>query len=154
MIELIFLCLFVASLAAKTRTILIFGLVYTSIQIAHHFAFDGESALYYWLAMTCPLVSMGPSVYLSVKFQTKWQLLPLSIIMGLSIIHGYYGLTVYKAYGDVEALNLYGFVLYALVIAGLLWSHNVGQLDGLGGNSDVLNRAPLWGLAGSNAGSK
>ena len=150
----VFTFLILASIVARTKPLMMFGCFYSVVHVAHQLTFDGGGAAYAYAAITGSLLCIIFLAYLSVKYQTKWQLLPLSIIMFASIIHGYYGLVVYNMHADVELLNIFGFAIYVSVIAGLLWSHDIGELVGMDGDSDIRNRSPLWGLAGSNAGYK
>jgi len=154
MLYLVFAIILAVSFVAQTKPLVIFGVFYSVLQLAHHLAFDGGTAAYSYASMSGSLASLILLAYLSVKYRTKWQLLPLSIIMFASIIHGYYGVVVYNMYSDVETLNVIGFAIYAFVIAGLLWSHNIGKLVAVGGSSSVRSRSSVRRLGVFDAGGK
>lgn len=154
MLLLTFVCLLVASAASKSAPIRIFGAVYSVLSIAHQLMFDGGTAAYAFSAMSVPLCGILILLTLSVKYQTKWQLMPLSIIMFSSIVHSYFGIIVYTSGADVGILNELGFLVYAAVIAGLLWSHNIGELVRMGGSNNIRCSSSIWRLAGLNAGDK
>ena len=153
-LALTFVCLLAASWFSKSVPVKIFGAAYSVLSIAHQLIFDGGSAAYAFSAMTVPLCGILILTAQWVKYETKWQLLPLSIIMFASIAHSYYGLVGYTSGAEVGNLNTLGFLIYAAVIAGLLWSHKIGKLARVGGSSNLRGRASLWWLAGTNAGDK